>query len=93
MDYLYSGVVGAGVTVAFWMFRFRPDPPPPMRWLVVMLASFVGGAIGGALGGSVGIAGSNPMPGHNLVGAAALGLLAGGAAIVLGAARTGAAGR
>jgi hypothetical protein len=92
VDYVFWGVLGVALTTAFLMHFWLPDPPPPLRYFVIVVASFIGGALGGGLGSTV-IAGSNPMPGRAVLGALALGLVAGGASVVLGGRRVAGVGR
>ncbi len=60
-QYLYLAFLGWGLSMAFWMHIWRPDPPPDALRSFIM-TSIAG--IAGSLAGSAifGVASSDPMP-------------------------------
>lgn len=78
LQFIPSILVGWGFCEALVIIRSLPDPPPPlMRGFITRgIAAIIGAAMGGLI-----FAGSNPMPAHQFIGAAA------GAAVVVGLAQ------
>jgi hypothetical protein len=81
MRILLSVIVGWGLSAAFWMHIWLPDPPPDgfTRFLSMSVAGIVGGVVGGAIGAMT----SDPMPAHPVAGAAAGSLLLTGALLAM----------
>jgi uncharacterized membrane protein YeaQ/YmgE (transglycosylase-associated protein family) len=77
-DILIWFVAGWGLSSAFWIHIWMPDPPPDAftRFIGTSVAGILGGLVGGAIVGAVS---SDPMPAHSIAGALA------GSAILTGA--------
>ncbi len=59
--YVLLGFVGWGLSSAFWMHIWRPDPPPDA--LHSFISTSLAGILGSMAGGAVhGVVSSDPMP-------------------------------
>ena len=81
MRIFLSVIVGWGLSAAFWMLKWKPDPPPDGFSHFIRMS--VAGIVGGILGGAIGAMSSNPMPSYPVVGAAAGSLILTGALLAM----------
>jgi hypothetical protein len=61
--------LGWGLSAAFWMVKWLPDPPPD--GLAKFISVSIAGIVGGLVGGVIAYVASDPMPAAALVSALA----------------------
>ncbi len=81
-DWALWVLVGWGLSAAYWMHIWLPDPPPDglTKFISTSIAGIVGGVVGGAI---IRALSSDPMPGYAVVGALAGSLIVTGALLAV----------